>query len=194
MLYGTLLKANLKQHRAGLSGIFFLTLLVAAALGTALAVWMNGGTYIRGEMQRAGFGDLTAWVSGIPDSAALVNEIGELPEVDRVEVQSLIFSNYTVNGQESDSDRQLITFRPGEGRYRFFTEELSAYRGEEPEINSGEIYVSPSMVSMFGAGIGDEITFPIARAGKNVVFTVKGFYEDAFMGSSMIGMKGFLIC
>ena len=194
MLYGTLLKANLKQHRAGLSGIFFLTLLVAAALGTALAVWMNGRAYIRGEMQRAGFGDLTAWVSGIPDSAALVNEIGELPEVDRVGVQSLIFSNYTVNGQESDSEGQLITFRPGEGRYRFFTEELSAYRGEEPEINSGEIYVSPSMVSMFGAGIGDEITFPIARAGKNVVFTVKGFYEDAFMGSSMIGMKGFLIC
>ena len=42
MLYGTLLKANLKQHRAGLSGIFFLTLLVAAALGTALGELIFG--------------------------------------------------------------------------------------------------------------------------------------------------------
>ena len=194
MLYGTLLKANLKQHRAGLLGIFFLTLLVAAALGTVLAVWVNAGTYIRDEMQRAGFGELTAWISGSPDSAALVNDIGELPEVDRVEVQSLIFSNYTINGQESDSEGQLITFRPGEDRYRFFTDNLSTYQDAEPAINPGEIYVSPSMISMFGAGIGDEITFPIARAGKNAVFTVKGFYEDPFMGSSMIGMKGFLIC
>ena len=194
MLYRILLKANLKQHRAGLSGIFFLTLLVAAALGTVLTVWGNVGVYIRGEMQRAGFGDLTAWVSGSPDLSALVNDIGELPEVDRVEVQSLIFSNYTVNGQESDSEGQLITFRPGEDRYHFFADDLSAYRDAEPVICPGEIYISPSMVSMFGAGIGDEITFPIARAGKNIVVTVKGFYEDPFMGSSMIGMKGFLIC
>lgn len=65
---------------------------------------------------------------------------------------------------------------------------------ESPDkIAEGEVYVSPSMVSMFGTQIGDEITFPIARAGKNLTLTVKGFYEDPFMGSSMIGMKGFLI-
>ncbi|MDE7334176.1 MAG: hypothetical protein K2O16_18505 [Lachnospiraceae bacterium] len=67
MLYRTLLKANLKQHRAGLYGIFFLTLPVTAALGEVLAVWVNVGVYLRDEMQRAGFGDLTAWVSGNSD-------------------------------------------------------------------------------------------------------------------------------
>lgn len=40
---------------------------------------------------------------------------------------------------------------------------------------------------------GDIITFPVARGGKTMDFTVAGYYEDPFMGSSMIGMKGFLI-
>jgi len=46
---------------------------------------------------------------------------------------------------------------------------------------------------MFDIKIGGEITFPIARAGRNFTLTVKGFYEDVMMRSSMIGMKGFLI-
>ena len=49
------------------------------------------------------------------------------------------------------------------------------------------------MISMFGVKIGDEIRFQVARGGQAADFTVKGFYEDPFMGSSMIGMKGFLI-
>lgn len=65
---------------------------------------------------------------------------------------------------------------------------------EQPdEVSAGEIYVSPAMVSMMGLSVGDEIRFPIARSGNDIVFTVAGFYEDPFMGSSMIGMKGFLI-
>ena len=62
------------------------------------------------------------------------------------------------------------------------------------EIVSGEIYVSPSLVSMLDIELEDEIVFPISRAGGDVAFTVKGFYEDPFLGSSMVGMKGFLLC
>ena len=193
MAYKVLLRANLKQHRGGLLGIFILTLLVAAALGTVLTVWSNSGAYIQGEMDRAGFGELTAWVSGISDMTELAEDIEKRPEVSRVGIQSLVFSNYVVNEQESDSEGQLITFGLQDNRYRFFTDDFSGYQ-EAQEIMPGEVYVSPSMVSMFGVQIGDEITFPIARAGKNATFTVKGFYEDPFMGSSMIGMKGFLIC
>lgn len=188
-----LLKANLKKHKGGLAGIFLLTLLAAAALGTVLTVWANSAAYIQSEMQRAGFGELTIWASGIPDELDLCGDIEELPEIERVETQSLLYSDYMVREQESDSEGQLITYIPQEGRYRFFTDDLSGYTLPPDEIVQGEVYVSPSMVSMFGVQLGDEITFPIARAGKNLTLTVKGFYEDPFMGSSMIGMKGFLI-
>lgn len=189
-----LFRAGLRRHRSSLAGVFVLLFLVSLSLGTVLTVWNNSGRYVAAEMERAGFGTLTAWVSDVPELDVLTNEIASLSDVTAVETQQIIFSNYVVGEQESDSEGQLITLLPGEERYRFFTDDLSAYRGDTPKIAPGEVYVSPSLVSMFGVEVGSEITFPIARAGGDVAFTVRGFYEDPFMGSSMIGMKGFLIC
>lgn len=189
----TLLSANLRRHKGSLIGIFLLVLIAAAAFGTVLSVWTNSGAYVRSETERAGFGELTAWVSGVPDISELSADIEAVSEVERVEAQPLIFSNYKANDGESDSEGQLITYSPDENRYKFFADDLSGYREPPSEIPSGEVYVSPSMATMLDVKLGDEITFPIARSGRNLTLTVKGFYEDPFIGSSMIGMKGFLI-
>lgn len=189
----TLLKANIKRHKGTLCGIFMLTFLAAAALGTVMTIGTNAGRYLQTELDRAGFGALTAWVANLSQTGDLENSLSALDEIGHVETQHLIYADYMANGTESDSEGQLITYVPAENRYRFFTDDLSGYTGPPASILSGEVYVSPSMVSMFGIGIGDEITYPIARAGRNLTLTVKGFYEDPMMGSAMIGMKGFLI-
>lgn len=193
MEYKTLLKADFKRHKGSLAGVFLLVLLAAAALGTVLTVWTSSGNYVNGEMKRAGFGALTAWVSNVSDMESLSGSIENLEDVGRVDTQNLIFSDYSVNGEESDSEGQLIPYSREQTRYKFFTDDFSSYQEGTPDILPGETYVSPSLVSMYDVRIGDEISFPIARAGRDLVLTVKGFYEDPFMGSSMIGMKGFLI-
>lgn len=193
MEYKILLKVGIKQHKGILFGIFILILLVSLSLGTVLTIWTNSSDYLGKELNRAGFGELTAWVSKVPDVNSLAKAVTELTDVERVEIQYLIFSNYIVNGQESDSEGQLIPMASGDNRYRFFSDDLASYRTELPEIGAGEVYVSPSLISIFGIKIGDTIDFTIARNGEVVSLTVKGFYEDPFMGSSMIGMKGFLI-
>ncbi len=189
--FGVLLRAGLKRHRGGLLGIFILIFLVSLSLGTVLTVWQNAQRYVTGELERAGFGQVTAWVSGMEDPQELIDQIAALDEVTAVESQPVIFTNYEFDGQESDSEGQLIVYTPGV--YRFFTDDLSGYRPEPARIEQGTVYVSPSMVSMFGVGLGDPIDFPIARAGGTATYRVAGFYEDPIMGSSMIGMKGFLI-
>ena len=189
-----LFRAGLRRHKGSLSGVLVLLFLVSLALGTVLTVWRNSGRYVSEGLERAGFGTLTAWVSHVPDLEGLAEEIAALPEVNGVEAQEIIFSNYEIDGQESDSEGQLIILDPGEGRYRFFTDNLSGFQADVPEVAPGQVYISPSLVSMFGVEPGDEIVFPIARAGGTMTFTVAGFYEDPMMGSSMIGMKGFLIC
>ena len=190
----TLLKANLKSHRGTAFGVFVLILLVSLSLGTVLTVWNNSSWYVDSEMSRLGYGDITAWVSGLQDAAPLEEEVSALDQVESVGVQSLIFSEYEIGDQESDSEGQLITYDPVHYPYKFFADDLSGYQAAPTEIARGDVYVSASMVSMFGVQIGDTITFPIARSGGDVTFTAAGFYEDPFMGSSMIGMKGFLIC
>ena len=188
-----LLKAGIRRHKGTLCGIFILTFLAAAALGTVMTIWFNSGEYIQSELDRTGFGALTAWVANLPQTDDLQKDISALDEIGQVETQPLIYTNYTANGLESDSEGQLIPYNPAQNRYRFFADDLSGYTNPPESILPGEVYVSPSMVSMFGIGIGDEITYPVARAGRNLTLTVKGFYEDVMMGSSMIGMKGFLI-
>lgn len=193
MEYKTLLKADFKRHKGSLIGVFLLILLAAAALGTVLTVWTSSGNYVSGEMKRAGFGALTAWVSNVSDMESLSGSIENLEDVGRVDTQNLIYSDYSVNGEESDSEGQLIPYSREQTRYKFFTDDFSSYQEGTPDILPGEVYISPSLVTMYDVQIGDEISFPIARAGRDLVLTVKGFYEDPFMGSSMIGMKGFLI-
>ena len=99
-----LLMADLKRHKGSLSGVFILVLLVCTALGTVLSIWMNSERYLREEMERAGFGTLTAWVSNVPDMDALAANIADLEAVGNVDTQVVIYSDYTVNDQDSDSE------------------------------------------------------------------------------------------
>lgn len=191
MEFWTVLRASLRRHRGGLVGIFLLIFLVSLSLATVLTVWLGSGSYLETELDRAGYGDVTAWVANAPDS--LLAEIAALDTVERVEEQKIIHTNYRIKEQESDSEGQLILYRMEENRYRFFSSDLSGYAPPPREIPPGTVWVSPSLVSMFGAEIGDTITFPIARSGRELNLTIAGWYEDPFMGSSMIGMKGFLI-
>lgn len=189
-----LVRANRKKHRGSLIGIFILLLISSLSLTTVLTVWRNSSEYVNHEMQRLGFGEITAWVSGVTDWDVLVQEVSALEDVKEVGVQPIFYSEYRIGEQESDSEGQLITYDPDSYSYKIFEDSLSGYKEADLEIQPGEIYVSPSLCSMFGVEIGDSITFPIARNGVNQTFVIKGYFEDPFMGSSMIGMKSFLIC
>lgn len=188
-----MIRAGIKKHKGSLFGIAVLMFLVSLCITTVLTVYLGGRNHVRKEMNRAGFGDLTAWVSGVPDMEGLTESIRAQEEIEKTEVQELIFSDYEANKVKSDSEGQLMPWTPGEGRYRFFRSDLDGYRTPPGKIASGQVYVSPSMVSVMNLKIGDSIMFPLARGDEPVKFTVAGYYEDPFMGSSMVGMKGFLV-
>lgn len=67
----TLLKSNINSHRGSILGVFILILLVSLSLGTVLTVWNNSSRYVDSEMNRLGYGDITAWVSGLSQTAPL---------------------------------------------------------------------------------------------------------------------------
>lgn len=189
-----LLKANLKRHRGSLLGVFFLIFLSALFLTAVLAVWRSALDFEKRELRRLGYGELTAWVSGNEEVlAGLAMELQSQEEVASISLQPLVFSDYEINGQDSDSEGQLIRYDPSQVPYRFFDGDLSGYANPPEYIENGEIYLPASLVSMYGAKIGDEVSFLIARQGGQLTLTVAGFFEDPFMGSSMIGMKGFLV-
>ncbi len=113
-----------------------------------------------------------------------------MPDVDHVLRQPLIFAGYEINGSYSDNEGQLLVY-DGSVPYRFLTA-----NGEElpiPEIIPGTVYISPALGSSFDVQVGDAIQFELSRSNGIKNLTVAGYFGDAFMGSSMIDMKSFLI-
>lgn len=188
-----LLRAGMKRHKGSLMGVFLLIFLIALSLCTVLAISVNGNRYVQNEIVRTGYGSLTAWVSGVPDMNELVESIRMQEGVEDVTSQNLVFSDYQAHGIKSDSEGQLLPWKTEKNQYRFLNNDLSGYTETPESIAEDEIYVSPAMKSILQLNIGDELSFSIARGSKNVSFVVAGYFEDPVIGSSMIGMKHFLI-
>ena len=186
--YKMLLKAAIKKQKGSIAGIFLLVFVLALCLFSAITVYISGINSVDREMKRLGFGDFTIWTSGQPER--LRTEIGSLPDVDRVLCQPIIFAGYEINGSFSDNEGQLIVY-DGTVPYRF----QSADGDEQPipEITPGTVYISPALRSSFDVEIGDTIQFELSRSNGIVSLEVVGYFADAFMGSSMIDMKSFLI-
>ena len=136
------------------------------------------------------------------DSKFEKNDLFKLIEsIDEDDIQNIgiISPLHNINELNMNSDNNHITMTSGNllnlhilEKIGFFLEDLSGYSSTIPEIQPGEVYVSPSLISMYDLKLGDEITFPIER-NHRITLQVAGFYEDPMMGSSMIGMKGFLM-
>lgn len=197
--YRILMRAAAKRQKGSVAGLFLMVFVAMLCVFTALTLYGSGKRSLEEEMERLGFGDFTAWVSGAP--VGLAGEIEELGDVGRVTEQPLIFAGYEINGKYSDNDGQLIVYDRGVP-YRFLDENGNPL--PEQTIEKGTVYISPALRSSFDVEIGDTIQFELARAKvrtpegeilprvKSLV--VAGYFGDAFMGSSMIDMKSFLIC
>lgn len=186
--YKMLLGAAWKRQRFSACALFLMIATAALCLFSAITLYVSGTTTVEEQMNRLGFGDFTVWVSGQPER--LLAEIEQTADVESAVMQEIIFAGYEVNGNHSDNEGQLIAY-DGTIPYRLIDRNGAPL--ELSEIPVGSIYVSPAMESMFGVRIGDTIQFNLSRTNGRKAFTVAGYFEDAFMGSSMIDMKSFLV-
>lgn len=169
------------KHQIGtMAGILILIFLAAVFGFSSLFLYQSGQESVAAEMERLGFGDFTAWVSGQPEE--LISEIENVPDVEKVVSQPLIFAGYEIKGAFSDDEGQLLVY-DGNVPYRFRDAQGKQIPAEP--VKKGEIYISPAMRSAFEIDIGDTIRFELTRKSEYKDFTVAGYFEDAFMGSSI---------
>ncbi len=108
--------AAMRKQAGSIAGLFFMIFLSILCVLMAITLYTSGTRSVSEEMERLGFGNFTAWVSGIKDET--VSEIEGLPDVDKVGVQPLIFAGYEIKGRYSDNDGQLIVY-DGKVLYHF---------------------------------------------------------------------------
>lgn len=186
-----LIRAQIKLQRpilikiAGLTAVIFFTLILA------LTLHRNAGQTVAMKMDQLGTGDLIIWIHDEP-AASMVDEIAALPDAERVTIQPLIFSAYTINDYRSDDEGQLIASQPQDFPYTFLNGALMP-EGKISEVRPGEVYLSAALRSSARAFPGDEIQFLLGRDGSVKSLIIAGYFEDPLMGASMIDMKAFLI-
>lgn len=189
MKYINLLRADMKSQKGSLTGIFMLVLIITVSLCAVISVWGNSNVYEREQIGRIGYGDITYWLSGIPDREKLVKQVEELEEVDRVEVQDIvIFTRYYV-GDLVGVDGSLHLLDVADDRHHIFQDDLESLLETSGELQDGEIYVPSSFCSLYDVKTGDVVKLATAEGEKEEIFTIKGFFEDPVAGSSLMGMK-----
>lgn len=180
------------KHKGSFLGIFILFFVISLSLVTALHISINSSQYISSEMDRLGYGDMTVWVQQNNELSRISEDLKDIESIEDVKIQPLIFAGYSIHNSHSDNEGQLIPYHQNEYDYQFLDEQFR-YIHNQIEINNGEIYLSPAMLSTYQFQIGDQIELSIGRNSQPKKFIIKGYFEDPFMGSSMIDMKSFLI-
>lgn len=189
-MWKTMIRAGLHQHKGSFFGIGGLLSLVFLTLLLSVTVAVHSQQTITQELNRLGYGDVTAWVNDTQDIAALAAQISGLPEVSQVDVQPLVYAAYSAHGYRSDNEGQLLAYQPKDKPYLL----LDADWHESSAImEDHQVWISPALRASMQLEIGDEIEFLLGRSEEVLTLQVGGYFEDPFMGSSMIDMKSFLV-
>ena len=104
-----------------------------------------------------------------------------------------MFANYHVNGYDAGGNGLVAEYNPEEYEYYIYNEKFTEKEKEPVLLGEGEMYVSPSFTALYDAEIGDKVEIEISGEKDMYTFTIAGFFEDPFMGSSMMGMKTMLV-
>lgn len=193
MKYSTLLLKNIKNQKGNFIGIFILIFIITVSACAVFTVWNNATDYEREQMDRVGYGDITIWARQLPGLERLEEQIKGLEETEKVTEQRLVFVKYHVNGHDAGGNGLVVAHEPENFDYYIYNNDLTGIQEQPEPLKDGEVYVSPSFGVLYDAEIGDKLEVEITGEKDMETYTIKGFFEDPFMGSSMMGMKTMLV-
>ncbi len=193
-----IMKANVKGGKSGFISIAVLMLIVSVTLTTVLTVKINSTTHVKETIKADGFGDIWAGFNNAKVEQAgttidaLVKQIGQCEETGKVFVTDCVYVKLKEFNGRKDNGSNLImqVNHPGGLHYQFFTKDGKDLTDEPPVLKAGEIAVPYSYKTLFDCNIGD--TLYVEDRGDKRGFRVSYFFEDPFMGSSLIGVKTIL--
>lgn len=189
----TILKANIRRQKGSFFGIFILMLIVSMALTAVLTISINSQKSDEEALEQAGFGDMLVLLNGSKETyEELIQQVEEHEEVEKVLITLALAGNFlNINGEKENNSVMMAGYDTSGLSYRIFNGEGTGYL-EEPEVlKAGEMYVPISYMTLYGCEIGDKIT--LNMEGESTAYTIKGFFEDPFMGSNMMGVKTILL-
>lgn len=193
-----LLKANIRSAKKSFISIVLLLFIMSLSITAVMTVKENSSSRVSKAMKEDGFGDLWAAFVDVQvrEKGTTIEELErktkECSVVDKVHTTEIIYADlWEIN--EDNSNNSILFATQGDGgiRYKFFEKSGKRFMKNEPVIKKGETAVPICLQSLYNCKLGDVVRIDVN--GEIYDLTVKYFIEDPIMGSSMMGLKTFLI-
>lgn len=192
MKYITLLKANIRKQKGNFIGIFVLFILISICVGAVFTIWINSEKHIKDEYDNMEYGDVCYWIYDTQNLDDIIKKLKENENVKKCIVQENITASYSANGIESDNNALLLPYQGNNLKYSILNNDMTKKENTHFDLKKGEILINPALSELFNLHIGDKISIKLTDS-ESIEYTAAGYYEDALMGSSLMGFKTMML-
>ncbi|MDF2514536.1 MAG: ABC-type transport system, involved in lipoprotein release, permease component [Herbinix sp.] len=194
-----LMKAHMRNGKSGFISILLLMLLITMISTAVISVNINSAIRDEQAIEEAGFGDMVTFMNnkalglnGISMNT-LLDQVEACEEVEKVEkIDCTYVKNISLNGKSNSVEIVLEEYNPQDFDFKVFKGDGDGIYHKEVVLSPGEVMVPISYRTLYDCHIGD--TLYLEKNSGKVGFRVAYYFEDPFMGSSMMGLKTLLVC
>lgn len=187
----TLVKAGIKNRKGIMIGFMLLTMLIVISVITMFGVRKNYELAQRKAFEVEDNGVILAVVNEDNYSEEFMDKIEAQDTVDHVEVHDVLVGVNCQIGEEKDGNGYFIIKQ--QNTIPIFNDDCtelimpSSPEYKNHSLNKGEIYLPYGLTNKLKAEVGSKLEMDFLNSHET--FTVKGFVQEAYMGSSIIGYK-----
>ncbi|SEP61710.1 ABC-type transport system, involved in lipoprotein release, permease component [Lachnospiraceae bacterium NE2001] len=188
----TLVKAGIRNRKGIMIGFMLLTMLIVVSVVSMIGVRKNYESAKEKAFEIEDKGTIASYFQYDTFSDKLKEKVLAEDTVDFIECYDALCGVNVTVGDKTDGNGFVVSKMMDtvpifndkvDSLYMPGSEEHSGLK-----LQKGEIYVPYGLQNKLSADIGDKITMDfLGQPGKE--FTIKGYVQEAFMGSSIIGWK-----
>lgn len=190
------LRGNMRRNKGVHISVFVLMLIISLAFCSVLSYYTNSIRRDSEAMDEVGYGDMLAALYGesrldaYGTSADIIAEnIGKCDAVQEVKTTDVVYLMLKdCNGKGGNSSSFVLN---GTNSVLSFDQFGADNKMTDRRLEKGEVSVPFSFMGMYDCKIGD--TVELGNDNGSYTFKVASFFEDPYMGSSVMGIKTILI-
>ena len=193
----TLVKAEIRNRKGVFFGFILLTALIIMSTMTMLGVNKNYDSAMERAFKVEDKGEIFTYFRYGVYTDELRKRLTDSELVEKTEEYSEVTGfNVTCNGKTDGNGYYVLAMFDELPVYNEETDGFVNLKGnsesieqlpEENRLKKGEIYLPYGLKSQFKTKPGDKITMDFL--GETREFTIKGFVQEAFMGTNIMGYK-----
>ena len=190
------LRGNMRRNKGVHISVLVLMLIISLAFCSVLSYYTNSIRHDSEAMEEVGYGDMLAALYGesrldsYGTSADIITEnIGKCDAVQEVKTTDVVYLLLKdCNGKGGNSSSFVLNDTDSVLTYDQYDVDNKM---TDRRLEKGEVSVPFSFIGMYDCKIGD--TVELGNDNGSYTFKVASFFEDPYMGSSVMGIKTILI-